>query len=116
MLIGDLASLRSRLHPLVNAVLFLLLAVVIFSDSEKGAASAGEMSQRTHVTRFDPNDSARIQEWALGICKNRTVAEVAAPLGIPARIEDVVAFLTKGLGGESKKIVREICEKELQGA
>jgi hypothetical protein len=66
------------------------------------------------VERIDPDDPVAMRRWAIGICKGRTISEVAAPLGIPATMDSVVDYFTKGLPEQTRKPVQEICERELK--
>jgi hypothetical protein len=69
----------------------------------------------TRVDRVDPNDPEALRQWAIGICRGRTIEEVAAPLGITPTMDSLLRFLTKGLSANSERAVREICERELKG-
>lgn len=83
--------------------------------SENGTVNSGDENRqyRAEVVSIGPKDRDKLGSWARHICRGRSVEDLAASLGVPPNVEDIVSFLSQGLPKGSASAVKKACEQEL---
>lgn len=65
---------------------------------------------------IDSDDAAEMREWAEDVCRGRSIATLAADLGVAPSLDAIVARLDRQLFPAVKKAVADGCQKQLSGA
>jgi hypothetical protein len=98
----------------VAVALAVALGGVLLADSESKAVHSVE--GRFEFVEVDSDDLEALKEWAEGTCRGWTVQNLASALEVDPTMEAVVAHISRGLPAESRQVVIEACELELNRA
>lgn len=60
----------------------------------------------------DDSDADGLARWA-ELCRGRTVDDLAAELNVEPTINAIIARLTLGLPENGRKVVADVCKREL---
>jgi hypothetical protein len=95
----------------VGALFAVALGLFFTIGGQSGAEDA--MAKRIELTVIDNEDVGELRDWAQRFCRGWTVKSLAADLGVDARMDVVTGAVAKGLPSESRRVVVEVCEREL---
>lgn len=105
--------LGSRVLFGIMTLVLLGVGGVILTHIIDGHDGPEKSEVRYWARMVDDSDAQGLARWA-ELCRGRTVHELAAELKVEPTVSAIIARLTVGLPERSRKVVADVCRRELQ--